>query len=70
MVEATQARVAELADAEDSKSFDLTVVWVQVPPRVLLAFSAGAYCRRSFGWLAKAQVCHKFSFSAVLVMLL
>ncbi len=29
------ARVAELADAQDLKSCDLTVVWVQVPPRVL-----------------------------------
>ena len=31
----TQARVAELADAQDLKSCDLTVVRVQVPPRVL-----------------------------------
>ena len=30
-----QARVAELADAQDLKSCDLTVVRVQVPPRVL-----------------------------------
>lgn len=29
------ARVAELADAQDLKSCDLTVVRVQVPPRVL-----------------------------------
>lgn len=29
------ARVAELEDAEDSKSFDLAVVWVRVPPRAL-----------------------------------
>ena len=35
---ATHARVAELADAQDLKSCDLTVVWVQVPPRVLDAF--------------------------------
>ena len=27
--------MAELADAQDLKSCDLTVVWVQVPPRVL-----------------------------------
>ena len=29
----SQARVAELADAEDSKSFGRKVVRVQVPPR-------------------------------------
>lgn len=27
------ARVAELEDAEDSKSFDREIVWVRVPPR-------------------------------------
>lgn len=32
----THAGVAELADALDSKSSDRKVVWVQVPPPVLL----------------------------------
>jgi hypothetical protein len=31
-----KAGVAELADALDSKSSDRKVVWVQVPPSVLL----------------------------------
>ena len=34
----TQARVAELADAQDLKSCVLTDVRVQVPPRVLWFF--------------------------------
>ena len=36
------ALVAELADAKDSKSFGRKVVWVQVPPRVLLLLIMGA----------------------------
>ena len=41
--------MAELADAQDLKSCDLIIVWVQVPPRVLRFFASETLGDTSFG---------------------